>query len=52
MGPPWWGWLALVFSGILAFLFIVGSYFEIRRFLRKMKQHAKPEGTQAQQKNR
>lgn len=38
MGPPWWGWLALVISGLLALIFIVGAYFEIRRYLRKMKQ--------------
>ncbi|MCL6442916.1 MAG: hypothetical protein K6T83_05575 [Alicyclobacillus sp.] len=37
MGPPWWGVLALIFSGILAVLFIVGGFFEVRRFLRKLK---------------
>lgn len=37
MGPPWWGVLSLIISGILALLFIVGAFFETRRFLRKLK---------------
>lgn len=42
MGPSWWGIASLVINGVLVVLFIVGGFFMIRRYLRKMKQPSPP----------